>query len=207
MNKKLLCSCLSLISVLAVTGCDKNMNKFKDLEKGQVIDIGGTRYTNYEVTETNQYDFYYYTNFVYNLRRYSYNVTNAINYDGYYYLFETTSTQDHEILGDYIEKTTYNYAYLSYGKEAENVALKTTVKNSVEYKYKGGFISKDFTYTLQLNGYFANYEKMAELCEELAHTIDISGTRKYYVDVTTPVTSTTTVNKYTNTYYYIEKTK
>ena len=82
--------------------------------------------------------------------------------------------------------------------------LKTTAVTSYSCDYEGGFVDKDITYAIDLNGYFTSFEELAAEYPDLANYAYTGNTSdKYYVDTTTPTKTTTESRSYTDTYYYI----
>ena len=92
---------------------------------------------------------------------------------------------------------------MPYG-EKNNINVRLTRTTETTYDYEGGFISKDFDYTVDVGYYFDSWSELRMLCPDLAKHINTTGTKKYYVDVTTPTSVSYNTDSFTETYYYFE---
>lgn len=121
----------------------------------------------------------------------------------YYYHWDIYKVTDQALLGKRTEKTECTSSYLPYG-DGESIMVKTTAVTSYLYDYNGGFVEKDITYDVDLNGYFTTFEELAIAYPDLAKYAYTGNTSdKYYVDTNTPTRTTTESRSYTDTYYYI----
>lgn len=206
--KKIFALVLAVGSIFALAGCNKGepgASSFTDLKKNQTLYIGKDGvYQNYVEEETSTEYLTCEVKVTYTLERSSYEFSSVpcVEYDSYYYYWETTKIEDEVELGEKKTKRTYTYSYLPFGSDNENIALKTSSKVQVSYDYKGGFVTKDREVKYELNGYFADWDELCDESSELADLIDISESKKYYVDTTTPVQVSSSVKTYTGTYYY-----
>lgn len=207
--KKLLIVVLVLASVFTFVACSGGgANTFIDLNQNQSLYVGSQDFVNTTTEQTEEmyltYDAYYkYTLY----RSYSQNGTDYIQIGDYYYYWSTQTTTNDLHLGTKTTKSTVKYSYLPYGEDGCNVAVKTTYNTIVSCDYSSGMIETTFAYVIDFNGYFESLAALKSESKELANLIDISGTKKYYVDGDFKDISNYTVDRYTNTYYYLENNK
>ena len=196
-------SCLVLLLATA-TGCTKKeTNSFIDLKKKQSLFVGADNsFVNSEITTTTESSLTYTLSVAYTLRRATYFVENSVSYQSYYYYWEVGEVTDNQILGNKTVTTSTTYSYLPYGED-ENIMVKAKTEVKTEYSYKGGWVEKSFAYQTNLNGYFSSFSTLENFCPELADNIDTSGTKKYYIDVTTPTATYINVEDFKATYYYL----
>ena len=209
-TKKVLAVLLATLSLSCLCACSDedggDMKTFTSLSNNQTLHVGSNNvFTN--ITTTNTTDVYLtqVIEYEYTLERTSssyYAPSNAIYYDDYYYYWSVKETTDEIRLGTKTETTTISFSYIAYGED-ENIAVKGTSIIETSYDYSSGFINKSFTYSTNLNNYFSSFYDLSYSCPELASQIDTSGTKKYYIDATTPKITNYTINSYTNTYYYL----
>lgn len=205
--KKLLLIFIALAMSFSIVACGSH-KEFVELGADKVLVIGNTgeRFMNHISENETVSTLTYALSVTHTLHRssYSYSTNGSyVQHDGYYYYWDTETQYETEELGKKTTKNTFTYSYLPYGDD-ENIAVKTTVLTEVSYDYSGGWIEKNVNVSTDLNGYFSSFAILKAACPELAEMIDVSTTRKYYVDVTTPK-SIYNDETYYNTYYYIEK--
>jgi hypothetical protein len=201
--------------LLACTSCKgmkdetnaTEINHFTPLGNDMTLYVGANGvFTNYEIENKTEEYLSYLSSVTYTLRRSSYRYSEEIpyvEYDGYYYYWETDNIYEEIMLGEKTVKNTYEYAYMPYG-EKNNINVRLTRTTETTYDYEGGFISKDFDYTVDVGYYFDSWNELRMLCPELAKRINTTGTKKYYVDVTTPTSISYNTESFTETYYYFE---
>jgi len=195
-----------LLAVLTtiLAGCSSSTYRsYQDLPNNKVLTVGGTKLLNYSDVNTTPVNLSYTFSVGYTLSRYLYNPGSGdiVQYNNYYYLWTVSATAEQEELGNKTTSTDYKYAYLVYS-ENEALSVKTTISTETSYNFNGGWIIKNFDFTTELNGYFASFSALKAAVPELAAKIDVSGTKKYYVDVTTPKTVATSYQQYTTFYYF-----
>lgn len=213
--KRILILTLTALMLLACTSCTgmkdetnvTEINRFIPLENDLTLYVGANGvFTNYEIENKTEEYLTYLSSVTYTLRRSSYSYGEDIpfvEYEGYYYYWETDNIYEEIMLGEKTVKNTYEYAYMPYG-EKNNINVRLTRTTETTYDYEGGFISKDFDYTVDVGYYFDSWNELRMLCPELAKRINTTGTKKYYVDVTTPTSISYNTESFTETYYYFE---
>ena len=209
--KKLLVFLLAVAMTLCFASCSSNggssssSNHLIALADNEVLNVGNNSFMNYEdETETVQ-TLTVTLSVTYTLNRSYYeSYSDAVYYNGYYYYWTIENTTETQTLGKATTKNVYTYSYLPYG-ENEKVLVKTTTARQTTYDYEGGWVEKPITVDTNLNGYFASFSKLESDCPDLAKTVKEAPTsKKYYVDVTTPDSTTSSKNFY-DTYFYVEK--
>lgn len=183
------------------------INRFISLENDKTLYVGENKsYTNYEIQTVSPVYSTRLISATYTLKRTSYASSYdipCVEYNGYYFYWITESTNEEILLGNKNVKTTYQYEYMTYG-ERNNIVIRLTRTTETSYDFDGGFITQDFDYTVELGNYFQSWEILAEECPDLAKQINTTGSKKYYIDVTTPTTVTYDTYTATDTYYYFE---
>ena len=209
--KKIAVLLLATIMLMSLISCGADdpvpNNTFISLSNDEILYIGQNsgRFMNYEDENVTIDKLNYVYAEEYTLWR-SYSPSSYydyVEYEGYYYYWNKYTTNENVELGERTTTTNYSYSYLPY-LENEGVDIKVTAKTTVSFDYEGGWIEKDVTVDIDLNGYFESFEALKTACPELAKKIDTTTTRKYYVDVTIPDNIATEHNFY-DKYYYIEK--
>ncbi len=206
--KKLFIFLLCLVSIFSLAACSKETNvtnKFAPIGEKTLFVGSSENFTN--VTDELEEEQYltYLTDVTYTLHRLTSNQgIDTVLVGGYYYYWTADQTTDEHYLGKCTTTTTVTHSYFTFGEKHENVAVKTERVLKKSYNYQGGFINKSFTHTTNLNGYFASFDALKEASPELAAKIDISGSKKYYVDTTYPTRTTSSTQQFTNTYFYFE---
>ena len=218
--KKLLLLSLSVLLVFTLISCNTSgvsdperetnpseINRYIPLDNDVTLYVGSNKtYTNYEVESITPEYLNQLVSVTYTLRRSSY--ANGydipyVEYENYYYYWNTENTHEEILLGSKTVKTTCRYEYMPFG-EANNINIRTIRTTETTYDYEGGFVTKDFDYTVDVGYYFDSWEDLQEKCPDLAKQINTSGSKKYYVDVTSPNTVTYDTYTATDTYYYFE---
>ncbi len=216
--KRILILTLAALMLLTCTACNAakdtedettaaEINRFTAMENDVTLYVGANAvFTNYEIENKTEQYLTYLISVTYTLRRTSYNFSEeipSVEYDGYYYYWETDDVYEEILLGERTVKNTYEYAYMPYG-DKNNISVRMIRTTETTYDYEGGFISKDFDYTVDVGHYFDSWSELRMLCPELAKLVNTTGTKKYYVDVTTPTTTSYNTESFTDTYYYFE---
>lgn len=206
---------LALIAVMALSFVACNMggsvdgiNHYIPLEHEQTLNVGGQNvYVNNERETVTEEYLTYLVSATYSLRRTSLILdsnTPYVSYEGDYYYWVSDFVYDEELLGEKKVVTSNTYEYLPYGEAHSHISVRQTQKVETTYDYEGGFVTKPFEYTVQLSYDFNSFTDLEEKCPELARLIDTTGSKKYYVDVTTPTTVKYNTSSYTDTYFYLE---
>lgn len=212
-TKKILALVMATLSISCLFACNDDgststpVKTFTALANDETLHIGTrTPLINMTSTDTQEMYFSYVIDYVYTLHRtsYSYSNENYISYGGYYYYWTTTSTSTEAYLGTKTTVTTVSYSYLPYAQD-ECIAVKYTTLTETSFNYQGGFFNRNFNYNLVLNDYFLSYNDLKEQVPELANQIDVSKSKRYYVDTVVPTQKSVSTQTYTDTYFYITK--
>lgn len=208
--KKLLAFLLAVTMTFCFAACamsdtSSSSNRLVFLDDNEVLNVGNRSFMNYEDENETIQTLTYVNSVTYTLNRSYYeNSSDSVYYGGYYYYWTTANSSETLTLGKATTKTVYTYAYLPYG-ENEKILVKSTVATKTSYDYDGGWIEKPVAVETVLNGYFTSFTKLASACPELAQKVNEAATaKKYYIDVSTPDTISSSENFY-DTYFYIEK--
>lgn len=217
--KRIISIMLVLLMIFCFVSCSKENNNIigtnalVKLPKDATLHIGtGETFVNYFDESQEEVYLTYVSHITYKLNRTRmyYSSDNIPNnyvptYEGsryyYYWTIEKETTQ--ELLGKRTITSEITYSYLPYA-DGECVMVKKTTVASYSYNYQGGFVDKAISYTIDLNGYFNNYEEMAAAYPDLGALAYIGNTSdRYYVDTTPLSRTTTSKDEFSNTYYYI----
>ena len=209
--KKVVSLSMAILSLLMVTGCEKEGikskqgNEFIALGNDETLCVGAAdKYKNVYDSKAEEAYLEYPACVTYTLRRSSFNdSTNAVSYGGYYYSWSVSQAYDSFYLGHKTTISNVLYSYIKYGKD-EDLILKTHTETVTKYDYESGIRELPREYILNLGNYFASEQELRNNCLDLYKNLDTSTTQKIYVAATERTTTNVNVQRF-NTYWYIEK--